>query len=188
MGNEAKVEAVARHVEEREPRNAEEAEARKAWLKARLELHLPTIEKRGKAHNYAYAKLPDILTAVGPAMREAGFVVRFTTWSPHSAVLGIRCTITHIGGWSESAEMVVRPAELGMSRQNEMQVRGSAVTYACRYTLLCLLGTAPEVDDDASTEPMKQERQARETPYIRNKKLMAGEVEYDEDEDDGVPF
>ena len=154
--------------------------ARQAWLEARLGLHLPTIEKTGQAHNYAYARLPDILTAVGPALREAGFVVGFETWSPDPETLGVRCTLTHVGGHSESSEMLVAPAKLGMSRQNEMQVRGSAVTYACRYCLLCLLGTAPEVDDDAQTEAPTR-TQARETPYVRSKR------EAEEAEDD-CPF
>ena len=161
---------------------ADEMNARGIWLKARLGLHLPTIEKTGQAHNYAYAKLPDILTAVGPALREAGFAVRFETWSPDPETLGVRCLLTHaVSGHSESSEMVVQPSKLGMSRQNEMQVRGSAITYACRYCLLCLLGTAPEVDDDAQTDPPIR-TQARETPYVRSKREAAEEA------DDDCPF
>ena len=158
-----------------------DTDARQAWLKARLDLYLPTIEKTGQTPHYAYARLPDVLTAIGPALREAGFVVHFDTWSPDPETLGVRCTLTHVDGWSESSEMVVAPAKLGMTRQNEMQVRGSAVTYACRYCLLCLLGTAPEVDDDAQTEAPSRTH-ARETPYVRSKR------EAEEGADDDCPF
>ena len=161
----------------------EDSDARQAYLKARLGLHLPIISKTGQTPQYAYARLPDILTAIGPALREAGFVVRFSTWSPDAETLGIRCTLTHVEGHSESSEMLVAPAKLGMTRQNEMQVRGSAITYGCRYCLLCLLGTAPEVDDDAQTDTPRPQREGRETPYARQKREEA-----EKSAEDDCPF
>ena len=185
MSDETRPPVEGRYIDEDPVPFEDAAGARQAWLQARLAVKLPRLVKDTQGHGYQYAALNDVLAAVEGPLREQGLSIRFNTWSPTSETLGVRCVVTHVDGWSESAEMMAAPAEVIGGRMSPMQMRGAFITYACRYTLLCVLGTTADVDTDAAAHDDPPPR-ARETPYVRNKRLMEGEVEVEPD--DGCPF
>lgn len=72
------------------------------------------------------------------------------SWDVHQlegGMIKITCTITHVGGHSESVSMQSSADTSGS--KNNIQAIGSAVTYLQRYTLLSITGLgAAEKDDD----------------------------------------
>ena len=148
-----KAQPVLRHLEERVPRNEKEEKARLAWLKARCGLELPKLPKDSKADRYMYASLPDILGLLDKPLRQAGFVVRFAVWKPHSSLMGVRCVLTHVEGWYECCEFIGSPKTMIGGRMSEFQMHGAFQTYGCRYALLGCLGWTADVDTDASSDP-----------------------------------
>ena len=134
-----------RVLEERVPKDETEAAARLAWLKARAKLKLPNIPKKQSAGKlYKYASLDDVLNHVGEMIQDGGFVWRWTTFTPTSTTLGVRCTVTHVdSGWYEQAEFIGVPVPKESS-QNPMHLRGGFLTYAERYTFNAVMGIACE--------------------------------------------
>ena len=145
-----------RMVEEVEPDEA----ARLAWYR-----DLPVFPRMGKdaqGHGYRYTPLNQVLSAVLPVLRQAGYSVRFRTWSPTSGTVGVRCIVTHKAGWHECAELIANPVKMVGGRMNGIQATGAFVTYAERYTLLAVLGTTADVDTDAATPDAGDTRVADE--------------------------
>lgn len=127
---------------------------------AKMQVKLPEIVERGKAHTGKYATLEDINDAVKPILAEHGFGISFRVNQDDAAgkvkVIGI---LSHEGGHSESTEMSV-PLETSGSKNN-VQAVGSSVSYARRYVLCALLNisTRGEDDDGASTGKAPTEAQ-----------------------------
>lgn len=147
-----------RHLEERRPANEAEMNQRKAWLKARCELELPPLPRDSQGHGYRYASLAEVLSLLDQPLRDAGFVVRWETWSPTATTMGVRCYVTHIEGWSEVAELIAEPERVVGGRMNAMQQRGAFATYSERYTLLAVLGYCADFDADGTvSEPVRDD-------------------------------
>ena len=146
-GQEAAVQV--RHLEEREPATEGDHKRRLVFLKARAGLQLPSLPKDAKGHGYMYAGLPQVLSLIDKPVREAGFVWRWTVWQPSSAMLGVRCVLTHVEGWWERSELIGNPEKLvGGGRMSGIHCRGAFITYAERYTLLSCLGICADFDSD----------------------------------------
>jgi len=103
--------------------------------------------------SYKYASLPDILPAVRHTLSRHGLAILqecgesfCTTRLVHSS-----------GQWIES----LWPLEVDKGRLAGAQARGSAATYARRYSLLALLGMAADDDDDGAAASRKQPRPAQ---------------------------
>ena len=144
---------AVRHVEERGPRGEADIKAYMAWIQARLGLKLPKLGKDTQGHGYKYASLSSILGSIEGPLRAAGFIIRWTTWSPSSETLCVRCSLVHVGGWIERSELCGVPERLIGGRMSGMQQRGAFLTYAQRYTLLAVLGTTADVDTDGAAGP-----------------------------------
>jgi len=117
--------------------------------------HLSNPPKTSKvnagAKSYWFAPLPEILDAVRPILGAHGLFVRFQT-TPHENNVLVTCEIVHASG------VVVSAASLVSAGGTNMQVVGSGLTYARRYTLTAALGIAADDDDDgeATTRPAPQ--------------------------------
>ena len=155
---------AVRHLEEQEVATEGQAKMRAGWLKARLELKLPKLGKDVQGHGYKYASLSSILGLIEAPLRAAGFIVRWTIWTPTSTTIGVRCNVTHALGWSERSEIIGEPHVLIGGRMSGMQQRGAFFTYAQRYTLLSVLGTTADVDTDASNAVSPQDVAAGQQP------------------------
>lgn len=105
-----------------------------------------------------YADLAEVVEGVVPALNNAGVAV---IQSPSSD--GDRVSITtvflHESGSSVTGTLTMRPTK------NDPQGIGSAITYARRYALLAMSGSAP-VDDDgnAASQPRANQQEARISP------------------------
>ena len=89
---------------------------------------------------YHYATLADILDACRPALAEAGLAILQTPiWGPRG--LELVTTLAHTSGQWVRCRMPV----LSVS---DPQAMGSALTYARKYSVLTIVGLAPDDDDD----------------------------------------
>ena len=113
------------------------------------------------AKSYLFAPLPEILDLVRPVLARHALAVRFQT-QPDGANILVTCEIVHATG------TVVSAASLHSPSNANMQVVGSGLTYARRYTLVAALGIAADDDDDgeatAKPAPKAAPTQAPKAP------------------------
>ena len=143
-------------------KDVREVQAREAWYAAMAEFQrgCPAIKKTGFAkiqtarasYEYRYAPLDEILSTIQPIMGPLGLSVSWRNRVEGDKVIA-SCRISHtLGHHEESGELsmpiVLADADRGA---NPMQRVGIATTYAKRYSLLSIIGMAPEDDDDAQT-------------------------------------
>ena len=102
---------------------------------------------------YKHATLGYIKDKIKPALHAHGLSYRFEPVREGDEQ-GIRCVVSHIGGHSECAEMYA-PADTSGSK-NQIQARGSTVTYLQRYTLLSALGLTVQGEDDDAEGATKE--------------------------------
>jgi hypothetical protein len=141
-------------------KDVREVQAREAWHQAMAEFQrrVPPIKKDSTAkvvtmrgqYSYSYAQLGDILEIIRPIMGDLGLSVTWETDMQTNRVV-VSCKVSHVLGHTETSGKVSMPipddAERGGG--NPSQRVGSALTYARRYSLLCVTGLCPEDDDDA---------------------------------------
>jgi hypothetical protein len=133
--------------------------AREAFFKAKAEFQkrCPPITKSktarivsrtGASYTYSYAALDEIIAKVDPLLSELGFS---KAWKqrPEKDGVSANCVLSHEQGHEEESGFITMPIASGDGRMNGSQQVGSALTYARRYSLLAVLGLAPEDDDDA---------------------------------------
>jgi len=118
-----------------------------ALLKARRSMSMPTKNssaQMGGRGSYKYADLATVLDCVTPPLLEAGIVLRqYPIFSNENWILVTE--LVH----AESGESACFHFPLLVAKQ-DCQGFGSSYTYARRYSILGLLGLAPE-DDDGKT-------------------------------------
>jgi hypothetical protein len=146
-----------------------EVQAREAWHEAMAEFQkrCPAIKKTKRAsiqtarasYSYSYAPLDEILSVIQPIMGPLGLSVSWRHRIEGDKVVA-NCRISHtLGHHEESGEIpmpvIVADAERGA---NAMQRIGIATTYAKRYSLLGIIGMAPEDDPDAKGPNGAEER------------------------------
>ena len=149
--------------------------AREAYFEAiaQFKRDCPRIKKDATAnagqYSYSYATLDGILDTVDPLLSQVGLTVSWKQKHEGNAVHA-SCLITHKLGHQEESGFVAVPFET-TGRMNPAQRVGSAATYAKRYSLLAVLGLAPEDDDDArgtqappAREPVDEAQASLPTP------------------------
>jgi uncharacterized protein YktA (UPF0223 family) len=140
----------------------EAGNARKEFLTAisKFQATVPALEKTKKvafgSTKYSYAPLGEIAATIKTSMSENGLSHR---WEIEDVTDKITCTciVSHISGHSERTAMSATKDSSG--GKNEIQQRGSSITYLQRYTLIAALGisTADEDIDGQKEEPQKQQ-------------------------------
>lgn len=94
-----------------------------------------------------YADLAHVVEGVIPALNDAGVgVLQFPSFD--GELVGVTTTLLHESGASITATLHLRPTK------SDPQGVGSAITYARRYSLLAITGSAPE-DDDGNAASQK---------------------------------
>ncbi len=117
---------------------------------ADFQQEVPVIHKGTSGYGYSYADLPAIFETINPLLKKHGLGF-------YQSVNGtkIDTTVFHI----ESGEVITSstdiPQNVQLSKMNEFQVLGSAVTYIRRYALSAMLGLVTDKDTDASGEQIK---------------------------------
>lgn len=125
-------------------------QARKVFFDAlsKFQASCPDIQKLDAAHNSKYAKLPRIVKAITPIMKDCGLSYRFEMEDAEQSIR-VTCIITHKDGHSENTSMTAGADNSGS--KNAIQGRASAVTYLQRYTLAGALGIVTiDADDDGN--------------------------------------
>lgn len=111
-------------------------EIAKALIKANASF--PNCVKESSGHNYKYAKLPQVLMAVLPALRANGLIIQNIPQLIDGTFLLV-CQISH----AESGEYIraIYPLERdGNARgMTILQQNGCAITYAARYCIANML-------------------------------------------------
>lgn len=150
--------------------------AREAWYEAMaaFQARCPAIKKTrsasiatrtGGQYAYTYAPLDEIDGAVGPLLGELGLSKSWRSRVEGDKVFTV-CRISHVFGHYEESGEIPMPIAGGDDRSgaNPAQRVGIALTYGKRYSLLAILGIAPEDDDDAQTHGGGQARPAAGQP------------------------
>lgn len=104
-----------------------------------------------------YADLAHVVEGVVPALNEAGVgVMQFPSFD--GDLVGVTTTLLHESGASVTATLHLKPSK------TDPQGVGSAITYARRYALLSITGSAPEDDDGhAASGPRQATPEAKRT-------------------------
>lgn len=112
---------------------------------ARALQDMPTVKKNRTAEtgkfSYSYADLASIIETVRPTLKQQGLAI------VQSAVGAgeVQTTVLHSSGqWLSFPPLSMPPT------QGTPQAVGSALSFARRYSLLALLGLAPDDDDDGT--------------------------------------
>jgi ERF superfamily protein len=150
-------------------------QAREAWYRAMADFQrqCPPIRKTKTAKiqsdrgqfAYAYAPLDEILETTRPIMGPLGLSVSWTTRFENKTVIA-NCRVSHEAGHvEESGEVPIPIDEASKMGATVAQRIGIATTYGKRYSLLSIIGIAPEDDDDAShsDQPRSTVQQPRRT-------------------------
>jgi hypothetical protein len=146
--------------------------AQQAFTAAMVEFkkNPPTIEKTRNAsvsskregakdanYAYKYANLADVCNAIVRQLAALGITHKHTFNQDGSGVT-IKCTLTHLMGHSESAQLTAHGDSSG--GKNGLQGIGSTITFLERYTLLGVCGLAldDQYDDDGASGITEAER------------------------------
>jgi len=123
-----------------------EIEGIKAFVKFRTSI--PGLHKDGKAHNYRYVKLEDIMQTIIPLADANGFRISHQQSEDEKGEFLVT-KIEHVSGWTDATRTPLRYA-VNDDTGKTMQSMGSALTYARRYGISCLLGITADEDDDGA--------------------------------------
>lgn len=146
--------------------------AQQAFTAAMVEFkkNPPTIEKTRNAsvsskregakdanYAYKYANLADVCNAIVRQLASLGITHKHT-FNQDGTGVTIKCTLTHLMGHSESAQLTAHGDSSG--GKNGLQGIGSTITFLERYTLLGVCGLAldDEYDDDGASGITGDER------------------------------
>ena len=149
------------------------AEAKKAFFSARAKFQskCPTIKKDKEVSygntKYSYATLAGIAEQIREPMEACGLTYRFEIADTKEEIK-VSCLLSHVDGHTEINTMTAAPDDSGA--KNEIQQRGSAVSYLQRYTLIGALGIASAVEDDdgGSTGATNVEQLRKHNDYVRD--------------------
>ena len=131
------------------------SELAKALVK--VQQHVTSVGKDGKGYGYTYATLGKVIESLFPIITENGLAVI----QPLDNINGepaIRTVIMHEAG--ESIVSVFPLAKAGMSKANDAQQIGAAITYMRRYGLCAAFGLITEDDDAACLTERPAAKQA----------------------------
>ena len=146
---------------------------------AKFQSIVPRIPKRKSGHNYKYAPLEDIDETIRPAMLECGLTKRWEIAGIDGDETGrgiiVTCVVTHVAGHSERTTLSGLPDTSGS--KNEIQARGSTVTYLQRYTLIGALGLST-ADEDIDARMMTDRITPEQAIYLKGElKEVGGDLE-----------
>ena len=92
-----------------------------------------------------YAELHAVVNAVTPQLSAHGLAASWKLTKDDPAWIEVTCTLTHVGGHSESVSMGGPPDAGGA--KSPIQARASTVSYLERYTLKAITGLSEQGDD-----------------------------------------
>jgi hypothetical protein len=136
---------------------------------ADFQQEVPVIHKGTQGYGYSYADLPTIFEKINPLMKKHG--LGFTQLLSGSA---IKTIIFDVESGEQLESIADIPQGVQLSKMNDFQVLGSAITYIRRYALSAALGLVTDVDTDAAGEQVKNEKKEYKEdnrPWLSEKAL-----------------
>lgn len=124
----------------------------KALLAVQGELHGVVKDSTNPHFKNRYASLEGVISAARPVLQKHGVVFLQAPGEYRDGVATITTSLIH----AESGEAAHTILSLPVAKQDPQGV-GSAITYACRYSLMAMLGLPP-LDDDAQSASTIQDR------------------------------
>lgn len=115
-----------------------------------------------------YASLPHILTEVSDPLQQAGLVI---TQFPNGD--GLTTILLH----ADTGEYISATYTMPVSKANDPQALGSAISYARRYSVSSILSL--KIDDDDAEGAMKAVRHPEDTrPWLNKGEALDKAMEY----------
>lgn len=153
------VDKLERLIAMKERADAQAAKAAFTRAFAKMQGALPEVKKLGlnPTLGSSYAKFEDIQRAIRPVLEKHGFALNFFVNS--GDVMSITARLSHQEGhYEETTVNVGDPSELKNRGVNNVQAKGSAISYAKRYATGALLNivTVDEDDDGAAAGVSEQ--------------------------------
>ncbi len=105
----------------------------------------------GPLKGKSYAELHSVVDAVTPALSRHGLSSSWRLTKDEKDWIEVTCTLTHVGGHSDSVSMGGPPDAGGA--KNAIQARASTISYLERYTLKAITGTAEGGEDTDGNNP-----------------------------------
>lgn len=112
---------------------------------AGFQQEVPVIHKGTQGYGYSYADLPAIFEIINPVLKKHGL-----GFAQPIEGNSIKTIIFHIESGATLESVTEIPQGVQLSKMNEFQVLGSAITYIRRYALSSILGLVTDKDTDAS--------------------------------------
>lgn len=162
----AKLQALL-EMSERVTRAQAKQEFTQALSAVAAELEPIARDARNTHTNTRYAKLEAIDAALRPIYSKHGFSVRFGAEPAAVGLVHVTCTLSHVGGHSETLGLAAPVDAVGTSGKTSktgVQAIGSTVTYLRRYLLTMALNvTFMDEDDDGEASRRTTGQQQRST-------------------------
>lgn len=159
----------------------EAEKARKAFLRAvtNFQYECPSIKKVRKVSfgttKYSFAALNDITVQIRDLMKANGLSYRWEL-NDNGTNIECYCIISHIDGHSERT--MASAGKDASGGKNEIQQRGSTITYLQRYSLISALGISTADTDTDGIAPKAKEQMTPMHPKWNGAKqaLETGQV------------
>lgn len=143
---------------------------------AQAQGEFPVLEKKSKAHNYNYADLAETLQATQDVLKSHGLSI---VHQVHRDNIMITKLIHSSGQWISTEMLLIHKPD---GRTTAMQALGSAITYAKRYSIGCLLNLAAdkEIDDDGASSSPKQVNEVSSPPTLVKEKVRLPRLSHEQ--------
>lgn len=123
----------------------------RALVKYQLGAQNPAKTATNPHFDSQYATLPDILAEARATLAPLGVSVHQSAGTNEAGRTGVSTLLLHDSGqWIESDTIYLPITQPGGKQADTAQGAGSAITYACRYSLCAMLGIAACEDDDGN--------------------------------------
>lgn len=157
----------------------ERAPFAKAFVAAQKATEAVKKASTNPAFRSKYADLAEVVEAVVPALNANGIGVLQFPGSDNGEVI-ITTELLHESGSSVRSTLRMRPVK------SDPQGVGSAITYGRRYSLLAMVGAAPEDDDgNAASKPVRDYSPASSGPDFEGAEGHKGRSAYAAKKDGG---
>jgi hypothetical protein len=124
---------------------------------------VPIIHKGTQGYGYTYADLPAIFEVIMPLLKKHGLT--FTQCLQGDQ---IETVLFHIESGESLKSLANLPQGVELKGMNAFQVAGSSITYFRRYAISSMLGLITDVDNDASGEQRKTEKEEHTNSTLQN--------------------
>jgi hypothetical protein len=129
-----------------------------ALAKAQSEMHGAAKDGKNPAFRSTYASLASVIEAARGPLTAHGIAFIQAPGRLGEGVIGVTTALFHSSGqWIRST------IEMPIKARDNPQAVGSATTYACRYSLMAMLGLPP-VDDDGNAAMERPDATERRSP------------------------